>query len=213
MIVALLIGLACGFIGSIPIAGPAAVLVVQRSLDGHARAALFCGVGTAIAEAGYAVLAFLGMTAALAEFPWLLPASRVLGAVILVALGLYFALARRKHPEGQAPPQRRGRDGFVVGLAVTALNPTLLATWSAVVTVLHSAGFLRIEPLDAFPFGLGVGAGVAGWFAVLVELIRLLRGKLQESTLDTVVRVIGWVLVAAGGALIVKLALTGLSGA
>ena len=206
MVVAFLLGLACGFVGSIPIAGPAAVLVVERALAGHGRAAFGVGAGTAIAEAGYALLAFLGMTAALSRFHWLLPLSRLVGALILVGLGLYFALGpRRRRSENDSRAGRRARDGLGLGLAVTSVNPTLLVTWSAVVTVLHSTGFLRVEPLDAFPFGLGVAAGVCGWFAVLTFVIEKLRSRVRDSTMDKVVRVLGWLLLAAGAALLVKL--------
>lgn len=206
MIVAFLLGLACGFVGSIPIAGPAAVLVVERALSGQARAALGVSAGTAVAEAGYALLAFLGMTAALSRFPWLLSASRVVGAVILVGLGLYFALGPRRRPkEAGTGGRARARDGLWLGLVVTSINPTLLVTWSAVVTVLHSTGFLRVHALDAFPFGLGVAAGVAGWFALLIAIIEKLRSKVNDSTMDKVVRVLGWILLACGAALLIKL--------
>src|SRR5262249_60220037 len=169
---------------------------------GQARAAPGLGGGPAVAEAGYAILAFLGTTAALSQFRWLIPVSRVLGALILIGLGLWFALGPHRHHEAKVT--RKARNGLWIGLAVTAVNPTLIVTWTAVVTILHSAGFLRVEFLDAFPFGLGVAVGVAGWFAVLVELIRMLRDRLKEETLDRIVRVIGWILVVAGGALVVK---------
>jgi threonine/homoserine/homoserine lactone efflux protein len=206
VLVALLLGLGCGFVGSIPIAGPAAVLVVERALGGHGRAAFGVGAGSAVAEAGYALLAFLGMTAAISRFPWLLPVSRVVGALILVGLGLYFALARRRHPsEKESPVGKRARDGLWLGVVVTAINPTLLVTWSAVVTVLHSTGFLRVNPLDAFPFALGVAVGVGGWFALAIAIIEKLRARVRDETMDKVVRVLGWILLACGLALLVKL--------
>jgi len=208
VLVAFLLGLGCGFVGSIPIAGPAAVLVVERALGGHAGAARGVGAGTAIAEASYALLAFLGLTAALSRFPWLLPVSRVVGALILVGLGLYFALGRprRPPPEKKSKVGRRARDDVWLGIVVTAVNPTLLVSWSAVVTVLHSTGFLRVQALDAFPFGLGVAVGVGGWFTLLTAIIEKLRKKVRESTMDKVVRVLGWLLLAGGAALLVKLA-------
>ncbi len=193
MVVALLLGLGCGFFGSIPIAGPTAVLVLERGMAGHAREAFGIAVGSAVAETGYALLAFLGMTAALSEFPWLVPASRIVGALILLGLGLYFALAPR-HKAGGPHTPRSDHGSIFLGL-----------TWSAVVTILHSTGWLRVVPLDAFPFGLGVGAGVAGWFATMLVLLRKLRKKLKDQTMDRLVRGLGWVLVVGGVALLVNL--------
>src|SRR5687767_7923128 len=173
MLTALLAGLVCGFVGSIPIAGPTAVLIVERALSGARRAALEMAAGASIAEAAYALLAFLGITAFLGEYPWLVPASRLVGALILLGLGLYLALAPRK-PKAAPTKHATGR-AFVVGLVVTGINPTLLVSWTAVVAVLHSTGTLRVAPLDGFPFALGVGVGSASWFVVLLALLRRFR--------------------------------------
>jgi hypothetical protein len=90
---------------------------------------------------------------------------------------------------------------------MTGMNPTLLASWSAVVTVLHSTGTLRVEPLDAVPFALAVGIGSAGWFALLVAFLNRHHRKLGPTTVGRVVKGVGWIMVAAGlylGALLVR---------
>jgi len=203
VIIAFVLGLVCAFIGSIPIAGPTGVLIVERALHRREREAMLAGLGASIAEAGYALLAFMGMTEALSRFPWLIPVSRILGATILVGLGLYFALrppAAKPHAETDA---RQG-GAFLLGLLVTGINPTLLASWSAVVTILHGAGFLRVEPLDALPFAAGVWLGVAAWFIILVELMTRFRERVGARTLARLVRGIGWALAAGGVALFVE---------
>lgn len=199
MLMALLAGLVCGFVGSIPIAGPTAVVIVERALRHEVRAAFAIAVGAAVAEGGYALLAYLGMTAFLSRFPKLLVASRVLGAAILLGIGLYLALAKRKPPRdtGERPEAPRGAM-LLLGLVMTGVNPTLLASWSAVCTVLHSTQTLRVEPLDAFPFALGVAVGSSAWFAVLLGLLHRFRRAVSETTLGRIVNVIGWILVAAG---------------
>ena len=212
MLLALVLGLVCGFVGSIPIAGPVAVLVVERGLGGRAREGLAIAIGASIAEGVYAGLAFLGMTAVLARFPWMLPVSRVLGAVILVALGLYFAFRKPKRtsPEDEAKKdERKGRRGgpFVLGLLVTMVNPTLLVTWSAVVTVIHGAMRVHSDAIDAPFFGLGAMSGIITWFATLLALLGRFREKMGPGTLDKVVRGIGWILVIIGLVMGVKVGL------
>jgi threonine/homoserine/homoserine lactone efflux protein len=208
-VTALVLGLVCGFVGSIPIAGPTAVLVLERALQGHPVQAFEIAVGAAFAEAVYAAFAFLGMTAALSRFPWLTPASRIAGGVILVGLGLYLALSRRDplpphKPElGEAPRRFGGK--ILVGLLATGVNPTLLATWSAVVTALHATALLAIEPLDAAPFAVGVAAGIVAWFGALILLVQKFRNRVGETALRRLVRWMGWLLVAAGVAILVNL--------
>jgi threonine/homoserine/homoserine lactone efflux protein len=208
MLMAFLAGFVCAFVGSIPIAGPTAVVIVERALNHQTRAAFEIAVGASLAELGYSTLAFLGMTAFLSRFPRLVLASRVLGAVILLGLGLYLALARRKPPPdpGVAVKKKATLGAMVaLGLVMTGVNPTLLASWSAVVTVLHSTGTLRVVPLDAFPFGIGVAIGSTAWFALMLALLRHFRRKLSETTLGRIVKAIGWILVVCGIVLSVEL--------
>jgi hypothetical protein len=135
-----------------------------------------------------------------------LPASRLLGALILLGVGLYLALAPRhaRPPADAGVSEKRGFGGKVLlGLLITGVNPTLLASWSAVVTVLHSTGTLRIWPLDAFPFAIGVGVGSTAWFALLLALLQKFRSRVSEATLGRLVRIMGWGLAVAGVVLLV----------
>jgi threonine/homoserine/homoserine lactone efflux protein len=208
MIIALILGLVCGFAGSIPVAGPTGVLILERGLAGKRVEAFEIAVGAAVAESAYALFAFLGMTAALHELTWLEPVARILGALILIALGLYYALARRRPPGHVAEPKVKPRRGakLIVGLLLTGVNPTLLATWSALVAVLHSTQLLRVEPLDGFPFALGVGVGMTLWFAIWLALVGKLRHRLEHETMSKLIKAMGWLLVAVGVGLLVNLA-------
>src|SRR5580692_12304589 len=117
-----------------PIAGPIAAIVVSKGLENKTRAGLCIAVGAAVAESAYAFMAFWGLTSVLSRFPILLPASRLFGCVLLIALGSYFA--GRKKKDEQRPRDETDRLGYqnvLFGLTMTAVNPTLLVTWTAAV--------------------------------------------------------------------------------
>src|SRR5437667_10249636 len=118
---ALLVGAVMGFLGSMPIAGPVAVLVLERGLIRRGREGLGVAMGASAAESIYAFLAFWGLGSALQAWPRLLPASRLVGAGVMITLGIY--LARRKSQPGppELTPTRGGRKrrGVVPGLSVT----------------------------------------------------------------------------------------------
>ena len=197
-LIALPLGLLCGFVGSIP-AGPTGALVFERGLAGRTREALLIGAGAAVAESLYAALAFLGFAAAVARFPWLLPASRIAGAVLLFGLGFWFALGPGK--SGAKHPQRAAKasgSSLLLGFAVTGANPTLLVTWSATVTILHGTVGMPSDLAAAIPFAAGVLLGICGWFGLLVVLLHRYRDRLRPETRDLVIRVLGWFLVALG---------------
>lgn len=197
MLLAALIGFGFGFVGSMPIAGPIAVIVFARSLDARYRSALGVGLGCAIAESVYATLAFFGFSALLAEHAWIEPVSRGVAAAILLGLGLSFLLRK---PTGEAPAERgaAGARSFLLGLSITALNPTLIATWTGAVTTLAGTGAVAVDAGLAPAFGLAAGLGIFSWYLVLVVLVRRFRDRFRRETLDRVLRVFGVFVMGVG---------------
>jgi len=190
----LVLGFLLGFIGSIPVAGPIAALVVSRGVQGRYRSGAFIALGGGIAEAIYSFLAFWGVSAFLTRYPLIVPASRLLGAVVLTVLGVAF-LRSRNVAEGKPAKGEESRGGsFVLGFTITALNPTLIATWTAIVTTIYSTGALQFSTSQALPFALGSMVGIAGWFLLLLALIRSHRERFTVRTLQIVVRAVAVIL-------------------
>jgi threonine/homoserine/homoserine lactone efflux protein len=190
VLVVLVIGFLFGFIGSMPVAGPVSILVLERGLSRRYRSGLYLAAGAALAESVYAFLAFFGLTALLHRYPAVAPLSQAAGAVILLVLGV--ALVRRGHPREPARAHRPAAHGdAVLGFTITALNPTLIATWSAAVTTLHGTGLVRASTGLALPFSLAVCVGIVAWFAVLLALVKRFGEKMSQRTIVVMVRVMG----------------------
>ncbi|MGD0524015.1 MAG: LysE family transporter [Polyangiaceae bacterium] len=190
-----LIALGFGFFGSMPLAGPIAVMVFSRGARRQYAEALHIALGAAVAEAVYAGVAFGSFTSLLASHPLVVPVSRGVTAVVLSALGVRFA-AWKQHEQKDRYEKRPGT--WLVGFSLSAINPTLLVTWSAAVAFLYSKGLGVTAPLVAVPFGLCAGAGIAGWFAILVGVLRHFEGKLPGAVLTWTIRVLGVALVVLG---------------
>jgi threonine/homoserine/homoserine lactone efflux protein len=205
LILAFIVGLFLAFAGSMPIAGPIAVVIVSKGLENKARAGICIAAGAAVAESAYAFMAFWGLTSVLNRFPVVLRASRLFGCALLIALGVYFILRKRKEsapPKDQA--ERAGFQNVLFGLSVTAANPTLIVTWTAAVSAAHSMGILRVRALDAFPFAGGVAVGIVAWFVILLWLLSRFRSRVNPSTIDRVIRTMGVLLVLLGLAFAVR---------
>jgi len=191
VLIAAIIGLVFGFLGSIPVAGPISALVLHRGLERRYTSATFVGIGAAIAEGGYAFLAFWGFSSFLARHAWIEPVSRALAAVILFGLGATFFRYKAK-PDNKAveKPQSAIRS-FLFGASVTAINPTLIATWSATAVTLYSTGLIEMTPVEALPFAAGASVGIGSWFVVFVAILRRYGERFRPATLERVVRGIG----------------------
>jgi len=200
LVVAAVLGTVIAFFGSVPVAGPLAVLVLERAVSGRRREGLFVAFGGALAEAVVAFVVALLFPLLLLS-PTVVMVSRIAGAAIVGTIGLVLLV----HPEVvQRPPTARPGGSFLTGLVLSSANPTLVATWTVVVATLNSHGLLGRSAAAAAFFGLGVGIGVAGWFSVAV----LVSGKAQDYVRGRrrtlVIRALGIILLCAGGYLLIR---------
>jgi threonine/homoserine/homoserine lactone efflux protein len=183
------------FVGSLPLAGPIALLVVSSAASKRYEEARRIAFGAAVAEGIYAFLAFWGFATFLARHALVLPISHGVTAIILGGLGAYFVFSkvRRREPTASDPP-KSGR--FWVGFSISALNPTLLVTWGAVTTFLYSKQLFPITGVLAVPFGFFAAAGIAIWGLTMVALLK--HFQLPRATLTWVVRGIGVAMIGIG---------------
>jgi threonine/homoserine/homoserine lactone efflux protein len=203
MLTVALLGFVFGFIGSMPVAGPIAILVFGRGLEGRFRSGVYLAIGAAIAESVYAYLAYWGFSELLSLHPWVEPVTRTVAAVLLIGLGLHFTFGRKKTQEidPELVEQKKNvgnKRSFLLGFTVTALNPTLIATWSGAVTALHSFDAVDFAPRHALPFSVGALFGIAVWFTMLLLILGRFRGRFSRTTLDKMVRAMGVFLILLG---------------
>jgi threonine/homoserine/homoserine lactone efflux protein len=190
------VALAFAFLGSMPLAGPIAILTLSRAASGRHAEALRIGLGAALAEGIYAGLAFWGFATFLPRHKLLVPISQASTSVLLVALGARFMFWRP--PAEKADPRENRAGTAFLGFSISALNPTLLVTWTAVVAFLYARGVERCSGIVAIPFGASAAIGVAAWFACLVKLLRVFKSKLPVRAFRWVIRTMGVALVATG---------------
>lgn len=194
-------GFGFGFIGSVPIAGPISALVFRSGVAGRTRRGQGIAMGSAVGEAIYAFLAFWGVGAVFDRWPMLGPLSKVAAGVILVTLGVVFI--RRPAPKRAASAEdpvaaKGGRSAFWIGLGVTGLNPTLIATWTAVTATAFSTGYATYSLSGAIAFAIGVFFGISLWFLMLLEGLDRFRDKVTPRTLDRIVQGMGVFLLIVG---------------
>jgi threonine/homoserine/homoserine lactone efflux protein len=184
------VAFAFGYVGSVPLAGPIAVLVLSRAARGKFGEALRIGAGAAVAEGLYAGASFWSFAALVHRSALLVPIARGATALVLLPLGLYFVFWRST--DKRRVERHESRVGTaLLGFTISALNPTLFITWSAAVGLSFSRQAWPMSEGDAFPFGLSAAAGVVLWFLTLVLLLRRYESKLRGDVLSWIVRGLG----------------------
>jgi len=202
-LVALFCGFAMGFLGSVPLTGPIALLVFHRGLQGRYLRGVAVGIGGTLGELIYCALAVGGVGVLVEQFPLASAGMKFLSAMILVVFGLYFLVVPpTAHLEEEGVS--RGDDTWPTdlgqGFAISAFNPILLLNWTAAVGIFYTMTGVHLEGSGGFWFVVGAGTGVASWFTLLVVILSYFRQRLPEG-------VIGWVQRAMGAIVLVAAAL------
>jgi threonine/homoserine/homoserine lactone efflux protein len=201
----LALGILSGFIGSMGIAGPITVLVLGRMAQHRDAEGRALAMGAAIAEGVYAAIAGFGAKLLVGVHGPLAIGARVLAALLLAVAGI--VLLRPAHPPHADPlpkPARR-MHGFWLGFAVAALNPALIAGWTAAIAGLVSWDLMPGSHVAAVVFGFGVTGGVMAWFTLAIRGMRKVRTRIKPTTVMRVRHVAGWVLIVLAVALAAKI--------
>ena len=203
MVVVLLIGFTLGFFGSVPLAGPIAVLVFAYGLEGRFRTGIFLSLGAALAESIYAYAAFWGVGTLLGRYPSIVLASHAVIGTLLIGVGI--VLTRRELSAGlEKTSKPRHARALALGFAISIFNPTLLVTWSAATAALFGIGFVGEGAGASIAFAIGVIVGIVAWFSLLLLLIRRYSGRFTRNFLGRVINAMGVVLMLIGGWFLVE---------
>jgi threonine/homoserine/homoserine lactone efflux protein len=174
--------------------GAATALVVRSAATGGQRRALATTVGNSVGVLAWGCFAAMGIAAVVATSAEAFTAVKLVGAVVLVLLGLQSLRGHREDPEGPAPARGAPlRDGIVTSLANPKLAVFFVALFPQFVPdgapVLGSA-LLMVATIVSFDLV---------WYSALAYLVaRARRAFVEGPWLARVQRLTGAVLVGLG---------------
>ncbi|MBS0622598.1 MAG: LysE family transporter [Verrucomicrobia bacterium] len=195
-------GIILGFAIAAPV-GPIGILCIRRTLQFGRFSGLFSGLGAAVADLIYAIIAAFGLTFLsnflIAEQFWL----QLVGGGFLLYLGwrTFFA---KVHDKTREIPHTTLLHDFVSTFFLTLTNPMTIFAFLAIFAGLGlystQDGYLPAALLVA-----GVLLGSATWWLLLSEGVTLFRKKISQNTMLWINRVAGIMIVAFGIAALLTL--------
>ncbi|ETW07599.1 hypothetical protein H310_02075 [Aphanomyces invadans] len=200
-----------GFLGSIPIAGPTSAMVLKMGIQGQYWDAQTVALGGAVAEATYAGVAYWGFGSFLVGVGWLLPVSKILGACMLLVVGIVFLRlevqpqiesdsnnASAKNSFGPSSARALMAKHLLLGFTMSGFNPALLATYTGALASVYHTGYLEFTLFLAVFFSVGVACGISTWFYILLALLKTYKQRLKNQTIGAILRCMGILLIALG---------------
>lgn len=202
MIAAFITGWVMSFIGSMIPTGPIALIVLKRGLGRQKLSALSLVAGAAVAEATYALVAYLGINFALSRYPIQTSILRMIAGGILLAFAAICIF--NDHPSRQKTISRSYPGAnFLLGLSIAGLNPTFLITWAGAIAAARAAGLL--SGIHAAPgFALGVIVGPILWFWVLLKILARHAEFLSPKAIKTIEKALPIALLILAGVILAQ---------
>ena len=198
MILALLCGATFGFISAVPIAGPVSAVIFSRGMRGKYAEGRGIALGAGLSEACYAFLAFWGFGRFLAELRLAIAIANAVAAVLLFALGIYFFRSKKMRKpiaDSKTNPAKEQR-AFFLGAGISAVNPSLIATWTVTASTLYSMKLFTYSTLHSAVFSISVWVGIVTWFTIMLKIMEKHRNEINPKILDWGLKIIGLLLLA-----------------
>jgi putative LysE/RhtB family amino acid efflux pump len=192
------VGFGLGFFVALQL-GPLSLYLIRSTLRNGWAVGLAIAAGIAVIDLAYATLGAAGAAPLLAIGP-LDTILGLLGASVLVLLGVRTLWSSFVIRLGDAVEPVNPKRGFLTALSATASNPLTIASWAAIFSAASAAGAADSVP-SALLLIIGVGIGSLTWDVTLATGTALVGRAAGERLLRVVDLVAGIGLIGFGVAL------------
>lgn len=187
--------------------GPIGIICIKRTLDfGFARG-FASGLGAAMADGCYGLIAAVSMTSALAIISPHANLMNVCAAILLFKIGIdTFRTVPKEASEAAVENEKKGLlAAFFSTLFLTMLNPMTIMSFIA---VFAAVGVKELEAAkeNTLIIVFGVFLGSLIWWLFLCALVSKVREKLSKNSMGVINRISGLVVICFGFTCLSKLA-------
>jgi threonine/homoserine/homoserine lactone efflux protein len=185
--------------------GPIGILCIQRSLQDGFKIGLMTGMGAALADGTYGLIAAFGLTAVssllVAQQFWI----RLLGGLFLLYLGTKLFFTKTHERTMQNTPDKSPWHACMTTYFLTLTNPMTILSFVAVFAGL-GLGSTHTEYDQAIGLVLGITLGSAIWWLLLSGGVAfILHHRMSSNAMRVINRFSGLIILGFGVAALVSL--------
>jgi len=177
--------------------GPIGVICIRRTLDyGFARG-FASGLGAAMADGCYGLIAAVSMTSALSIISPHATLMNICAAVLLFKIGIVTVKAEPKENSSERASSKGLISAFLSTLVLTFLNPMTIMSF---VAVFAAIGVKELEAAreSTLIIVLGVFFGSLLWWLFLCAMVAKARQRLSQKSIGIINRISGVVVIFFG---------------
>jgi threonine/homoserine/homoserine lactone efflux protein len=188
-------GLIIGFSIAAPV-GPIGVLTIKRTLTNGRTSGFVTGLGAAMADTVYGIVAAFGLTAIssflLTQALWI----KLIGGLFLLYLGIKSFVT--KPASKAASVNSKGLfHNFISTFFLTITNPATILSFVAIFAGL-GLGTTNTNYTSSITMVIGIGVGSALWWLILSAVVSFFQSKITTNRLVWVNRVSGLIIISFG---------------
>lgn len=188
-------GLIIGFAVAAPV-GPIGILCIRRTLEFGRFSGFVSGLGAALADTLYGVVAAFGLTLIsdllLAGQFWL----RLFGGIFLIYLGIKTFLAKPKARDTNVSHLSLSKD-FASTFLLTLTNPMTVLSYIAIFAAVGLSNVSN-DYWDSSWLVFGVFLGSSFWWFILSEGVTFFRKSVSKNVMAWINRIAGLIIIAFG---------------
>jgi threonine/homoserine/homoserine lactone efflux protein len=189
-------GMIVGFSIAAPV-GPIGILCVRKTLQYGRLSGFFSGLGAAVADTVYGIIAAFGLTLIsnflLKEQAWL----RLIGGIFLIGLGVRIFLSKPAAVEDPTLSHKTLVGDFISTFFLTLTNPMTILSYLAIFAGLGFS-YTSGNYLSPTLLVLGIFLGSSLWWFILSEGVTFFRKRMTLRVMKWVNRLAGAMIVAFG---------------
>lgn len=188
-------GLIIGFSVAAPV-GPIGVLTIKRTLTEGRISGFVTGMGAAMADTVYGIIAGFGLTAISSFLLTQEFSIKLIGGLFLLFLGVKSFVT--KPASNAANIDSKGLfNNFISTFFLTITNPTTILSFLAIFAGL-GLGTTKTDYSSSMTLVLGIFIGSALWWLILSSIVSVFQSKITPGRLIWINRLSGLIIISFG---------------
>ncbi|OHA31577.1 MAG: hypothetical protein A3B11_00835 [Candidatus Taylorbacteria bacterium RIFCSPLOWO2_01_FULL_44_26] len=196
----LLWGIGIGFAIAVPV-GPVGLICIQRTISVSKLAGLSAGLGAALADGFWAIIAVFGVKAVSVFLHFHHQSFRLIGGLFMLILGISGFFSKPKEIQNNNEEKETAFEAlrdFFSGIILSVTNPITVSVIFATLAATSHRGIGMAGLVGSGTIVLGVLIGSCLWWLFLTYITDIFKHRVNQKSINTLNKSLSLIIAGAG---------------